>query len=159
MKKTIIFIGLFFLSSAFVMGQTSQIGHDVTIFSADGLKFSVMFNGVPINQEPASSVVATDVQTDWVKALITFEDASIPAIKKNILQIKGPNNKTNYPETVVYEIVNKKGEYTLKWSSTSPKKIQQQQTVIIQQQAPQEPKSNIQINTPNGTQIKVNVPK
>ena len=158
MKKNLLLFYFCTFSLLGLFAQPSQIGHDVTIFSSDGLKFTAIFNGVKINEEPASSVVATDVQTDWVKAIITFEDASIPEIKKNILQIKGPNNKTNYPETVVYEIVNKKGEYVIKWSSTSPKKIQQQQTVIIQQAAPVESKPGIQINTP-GAQIKVDLPK
>lgn len=159
MKKSFLFFSFVMLAVAFAIGQPSQIGHDVTIFSADGLKFTAIFNGSIINETPASNVVAKDVQTDWVKAIIKFEDPSIPQIEKKIFQIKSAVNKTNYPETVVYEIVNKKGEYVVKWSSASPKKIQQEQTIIIQQQAPQEPKSDIQINTPGGAQIKVNVPK
>lgn len=138
--------------------QVSQIGHDVTIFSGDGKKFTVTFNGMKINETPSSNVVATNLNTDWVKAIIEFEDATIPPIKKNILQIKGPTNKDNHPETVVYELKEKKGEYVLRWSSTSPKKIQQTQTVIIQGQPAPAPQPGIHINTP-GVNVNIAIPK
>ncbi len=144
MKNTILFFLPFFFINA-----NAQIGHDLTVFSSDGLKFTLIFNGTKANDTPQSSVTMENIHNDYGKAKIEFEDVSIPAIERNILQIKSASNQAAAPETVTYEIrKNKKEEYVLKWSSASLKKIQQQ-TIIIQQENPPQ-QEGIQINGPGG---------
>lgn len=152
---TFLFVSLFLLPA---FAQISQIGHDVTIFSSDGLKFTVTFNGKKMNDVPSSNVVVSDINNDYVKALIEFEDSKIPTIKKEYLNIKSVSNKDNHPEEVVYEIKDKKGEYVLRWASASPKKIQQTNTIIIQQQPAPQPEPGVQISVP-GVKVNVAVPK
>ena len=128
MRKPLLF--LFFLTAS--LSSFAQIGHDLTIFSGDGIPFTVVVNGMRMNEQPQTNVFIENVNTDWVKAKIFFADTTLAPIERKILQIKSAANTGNYPESVVYEIrKNKKGEPVLRWSSASPKKIQQQ--VIIQQ--------------------------
>lgn len=140
MKKIIFILPLIFLSQFIA----AQIGHDLTIFSEDGLKFKVKINGAYVNDNFASSVKAENINEDYVKAIIEFQDTTIAPIKRNILQIKSASNPNGEPEAVVYQIKKKKEEYVVKWSSASRKKIQNQ--VIIQQAAPSTPSNGVQIN-------------
>ncbi|MBX7182683.1 MAG: hypothetical protein K1X82_11250 [Bacteroidia bacterium] len=140
------------------LSSKAQIGHDLTIFSGDGMKFTVIINGMKMNEQPQTNVFIENLNNDWVKAKIFFEDTNLEPIERNILQIKSAANSGNYPEAVVYEIrTNKKGQPVLRWSSAAPKKIQQQ--VIIQQApAPAPPQPGIQINVP-GVQMQINTPQ
>lgn len=152
MRKPLLF--LFFLTAS--LSSFAQIGHDLTIFSGDGIPFTVVVNGMRMNEQPQTNVFIENVNTDWVKAKIFFADTTLAPIERKILQIKSAANTGNYPESVVYEIrKNKKGEPVLRWSSASPKKIQQQ---VIIQQAPAPPQPGIQINAP-GVQMQINTPR
>jgi hypothetical protein len=143
--KTILSFFLAFIS----LNTFAQIGHDLTIFSEDGLKFTVTFNGTKMNDTPLPTVVMNDIHNDYGKAKIEFEDPAIPPIERKILQIKSASNSGGAPESVVYEIKkNKKDELVLRWASASLKKIQPQQTIIIQEAPPQQ--EGIQINGPGG---------
>lgn len=150
------FLCLLYLSAS--VSSFAQIGHDLTIFSGDGIPFTVVVNGMRMNEQPQTNVFIENVNTDWVKAKIFFADSTLAPIERKILQIKSAANNGNYPESVVYEIRNnKKGEPVLRWSSASPKKIQQQ--VIIQQApAPAPPQPGIQINAP-GVQMQITTPR
>lgn len=141
---------LIFLLPFVVINVQAQIGHDLTIFSEDGFKFTVTFNGTKMNETPLSTVVMNDIHNDYGKAKIVFEDVSIPPIERNILQIKSASNQAGAPESVVYEIrKNKKDELVLRWASASLKKIQPQ-TIIIQQESQPQQQEGIQFNTPGG---------
>lgn len=143
--KTILSLFLAFIS----LNAFAQIGHDLTIFSEDGLKFTVTFNGTKMNEVPLATVVMNDIHNDYGKAKIEFEDPAIAPIERKILQIKSASNSGGAPESVVYEIKkNKKEELVLRWASASLKKIQPQQTIIIQEAPPQQ--QGIQINGPGG---------
>lgn len=144
--KTLFSFFLVFVS----LNAFTQIGHDLTIFSEDGLKFTVTFNGTKMNEAPLATVVMNDIHNDYGKAKIEFEDVTIPPIERKILQIKSASNSGGAPESVVYEIKkNKKEELVLRWASASLKKIQPQQTIIIQEAPPQQ-QQGIQINGPGG---------
>ena len=146
MKTTIILLIVFF-QTIFLAAQTTQIGHDLTIFSEDGVKFKVILNGQVMNEVPASRVFCENLNNDWLKCIIQFEDSKIPTIERKVLQLKSASNPNGLPEAVVYQIKEKEGKYTLRWSSASLKKIQQTQTIIIQPGQQPAPQPGIQINT------------
>ena len=70
MRKPLLF--LFFLTAS--LSSFAQIGHDLTIFSGDGIPFTVVVNGMRMNEQPQTNVFIENVNTDWVKAKIFFAD-------------------------------------------------------------------------------------
>ena len=109
----------------------AQIGHDLTVYSEDGLPFTVVMNGQTINAEPATSVTAKDFNFDFVKLVITFVDEAIPPIERKNLQIATPGTAPSGPVAVVMAIKEKKGEQKLRFVSRSPKHIQNAPVIII----------------------------
>lgn len=101
----------------------AQIAHDLEIYSEDGLKFTLIINGVTINETPQSNVKVLDTHNDYVLAVLKFEDGSIETIKRKNLQLADPAY-ANSPVSVVYKVVEKKGKYKLRFVSRSDKKIQ-----------------------------------
>jgi|GEM_PF-3070581 len=109
----------------------AQIGHDVTVFSEDGLPFTLVLNGQVINTEPATSVTAKDVNFGFARVEARFADQAIPGIERKNLQIATPGTAPSGPVAVVYAIKEKKGEQKLRFVSRSPKHIQQAPVIII----------------------------
>ena len=133
----------------------AQISHDLTVWSEEGLKFTFVANGEQINAEPASRVKMENIEEDYVNVKITFEDAAIPPLEKKFLQIANVDGD-NKPVSVVWTIVQKDGNYKFKFASRSDKKIQPNETIIIQQQ--EEDDSDIKIKVP-GMEIEMDQPK
>ena len=123
---------LFALSiSCLSLSVQAQIGHDITVFSEDGLPFTLVMNGQTINAEPATSVTAKDISFDFVKLEVTFVDEAIPMIERKNVQIATPGTAPSGPVAVVYAIKEKKGEQKLRFVSRSPKHIQNAPVIII----------------------------
>lgn len=124
---------LFFTLMIFFHG-TSQISHDLEIYSEDGLKFTLILNGRTMNEQPVSNIQILNTDKDYVNAKIVFEDPAIPEIEKKAFQLADPGEGAiKSPVSVVYKIVeNKKGEYKLKFASRSHKKIQNSDVIIIE---------------------------
>ena len=111
-----------------------QIAHDLEVFSEDGVKFTLILNGRVMNEQPMSSIQVLNTDKDYLNLKIKFEDAMIPDIERKMLQIANPGTdeyERNKPVSVVYKIVEKKGQYKLHFASRSDKKIQDQGDVII----------------------------
>lgn len=103
---------------------SGQISHDFTVFSADGLKFNLSVNGEQVNSQAKANVKMKDIEYDYVQVKIVFEDKKIPDIYRKIVQIGEPGITDSHPVSAVYKIVEKKGEYKLRFASRSAKKIQ-----------------------------------
>lgn len=146
-------LSLFLITT--VLTASAQVGHDLTVFSADGLRFTLTLNGWQVNDEPQSQVIAGDIMNDYVKAVVRFENESIEPIVRNILQLKSVNSG-GWPEAVVYELVEKKGKQVLRWRSATRKHVQPVQTVIIREEVPP-PAPGIEINAP-GVNVRVTPP-
>lgn len=128
MKK----IAILSLTILLCLNISAQISHDVTVFNETGEKFTLVLNGKKINDEPSENVFIEDVHYDFANTVITFEDSSIPTIKKKVMQIADVEHKA--PCSVVYKIkTDKKGRRKLRFSSRSDKKIQPKETVIIKE--------------------------
>ncbi|HXH18709.1 MAG TPA: hypothetical protein VNJ07_06460 [Chitinophagales bacterium] len=134
----------------------AQIAHDLTIYSPEGLKFTLIANGEQINAEAASRVKMENVEEDYVNVKILFENDSIPPLEKKFLQIADPGTNVPKPVSTVWTIIEKNGQYKFKFLSRSDKKIQPKETLIIQQQP--EDDSDIKIKVP-GVEIEVDEKK
>lgn len=108
-----------------------QIAHDLTVYSEDGLSFTLVVNGQTINAEPASSVTASNINFDYAKVMVRFVDEAIPAIERKNLQIAQPSTGPKGPVAAVYAIKEKKGEMVVRFVSRSDKKIQNAPVIII----------------------------
>lgn len=54
--------------------STYQVGNDLTIYSEQGYKFALYINGKRFNKEFLSSVTAENINHNWVKVGVLFED-------------------------------------------------------------------------------------
>ncbi len=137
-----------FISAILLWGKlmNAQISHDLTLYSVDGLKFTLIANGEQINSEPASRVKMENIEEDYVSVKVTFEDPSIPPLEKKFLQIANVGEGEDKPVSTVWTIVKKKEEYGFKFLSRSDKKIQPNETIIINNQ--ESDKHDIEIKVP-----------
>jgi hypothetical protein len=110
----------------------AQIAHDLAVYSEDGDKFTLFVNGEQINAEPSANAKVENTNNDFALVRIVFVDTNIPEIEKKNLQIAEPGVNAKGPVSVVYKVkVNKKGEHVLSFVSRSAKKIQDNPTIII----------------------------
>lgn len=79
MKKTIVLCLL-----AVLTGSLYAQKPKATFFSEDGHKFWVIMDGLRKNPEPQYRVDNVELQNDWAKVKIIFENPEIPEIEKTI---------------------------------------------------------------------------
>lgn len=106
----------FVLLCAFFFGITTagfmQSGN-VVFFAEQGEKFSVIMNGLRVNDKPETNIKVSDLRSEFYKVKIIFDNPNIPDIDKNVAIVLG--------EEVTYNIrKNKKGEYILAYFSQTP---------------------------------------
>lgn len=141
------FLSLLIFALLLTTNVNAQISHDLEIYSEDGLNFTLIVNGRKMNEESVSNIQILNTDKDYVQVKIIFDDQSIPPIEKKFLQLADPGTETQKsPVTVVYKIVEKKGNYKLKFASRSFKKIQNNTEVIIIETSPQPVNGKIIIN-------------
>lgn len=133
----------------------NAVGHDLTVWSDEGLNFTLYFNGQKMNETPTANLVCNNVMQDYVHAVVKFEDTSIPDIERKIFQIKMNSNYQLF--TTVYKITQKKNGRDFKWVSSNEKVYVPNQTVIIQNNPPQPQGNNIRIST-GGVEINATIP-
>ncbi len=86
---------------------------NVVFFAEQGEKFSVIMNGLRVNDKPETHIKVSDLRSEFYKVKIIFDNPNIPDIDKNIAIVLG--------EEVTYNIrKNKKGEYILAYFSQTP---------------------------------------
>jgi len=86
---------------------------NLVIFSEQGERFTVVLNGVRINDNPETNVKITDLNAPNYKLKIVFDDASIVDMDKNVYVEPGTECTYNVKK-------NNKGEYVLRMLSQSP---------------------------------------
>ena len=115
MKKvilpTILIVNLFCITGVFAQKPMA------TFFSSDGYLFTVIMDGKQINAEPRSRVEYVELDNDWAKVKIVFEDKIIEPIEKTIQGLDA-DGKISY---VIWEIKQTdKGKWKLSPSSWKP---------------------------------------
>ena len=102
---------------------------NLVIFSDEGTKFFVVVNGLRVNDQALTNIRITDLNADYVKAKIVFEDQLLPDIEKNTLMlVRGHEVSYNVKK-------NKKGEmvcnaYSDVELSQAPVQSSNQQTIV-----------------------------
>jgi len=126
--KKITFLLSFILLCSFGF---AQISHDLTIYSEDGLEFTLIANGQKVNDLPLTSVTLKNTENEYLNVKLVFKDEEIASLKRNNLQIGTPGQTSSYPTAVVYKIINKRGKNKVRFVSRTKKKIQKKETIII----------------------------
>ncbi len=127
MKNLLAFAFLLFAQ----LSVHAQIAHDLTVYSEDGETFTLLVNGQKVNDQPAASVTAQNINFDYAKVIVQFANDSLPPIERKNLQIATPGTGPKGPVAAVYAIKEKKGEQVLRFVSRSDKKIQDNPVIII----------------------------
>lgn len=126
MKQIILLLSIILSISA-----QAQIAHDLTVYSEDGEAFTLFINGQKVNEEPAASVTAPNINFDYAKVVVQFQKEGLAPIERKNLQIATPGTGPKGPVAAVYAIKEKKGEQVLRFVSRSDKKIQDAPVIII----------------------------
>ncbi len=82
----------FVLLCAFIFGITTagfmQSGN-VVFFAEQGEKFSVIMNGLRVNDKPETNIKVSDLRSEFYKVKIIFDNPNIPDIDKNVAIVLG----------------------------------------------------------------------
>lgn len=112
----------------------AQIAHDLTVYSDDGQKFIMYAQGKQLNESYASNIEIKNIEHDMLRDVrIVFENGDLPPIERKFFQIGNPGtgSETELPVACIYKITLKKGKYKLRFAGRSNKKIQGNDTIII----------------------------
>ncbi len=115
------------ISSLAVVAQNNNL----IVYSQDGLKFSVILNGIRQNNEPQTNVKVTGLNATNYQVKVIFAN-KMPDLDQNAYLMDGgePTHNTEY----TYAVAMVKDKYKLKFKSASPISgavSSPQQTVVI----------------------------
>ncbi|MFM7310440.1 MAG: hypothetical protein ACKOZY_07510, partial [Flavobacteriales bacterium] len=74
---------LLLLTFSFILFQASAQSGNAVVFSENGEAFSLILNGVKVNESPASNVNAVSLTNEFYQARIDFQDAALPDFSQN----------------------------------------------------------------------------
>lgn len=109
------------LASLFCTFITVQIAfaqnNTLIVYSQDGLKFSVVLNGIKQNTQPETNVKITGLNAPNYQVKIIF-NSKTPDIDQNVYLVDGGVETSNTEYS--YAIKNVKGKYKLRFNSIAP---------------------------------------
>jgi len=113
MKKILasLFCTLITVQIAFAQNNT------LIVYSQDGLKFSVVLNGIKQNTQPETNVKITGLNAPNYQVKIIF-NSKTPDIDQNVYLVDGGIETSNTEYS--YSIKNVKGKYKLRFNSIAP---------------------------------------
>lgn len=103
--------------SLIIMKSVYSQNNNLVIYSQDGLKFTVILNGIRQNAIPQTNVKVTGLNAPNYQVKLIFEN-KMPDLDKNTYLTNGAETTKNTEYT--YAIVNNKGKYKLKPKSIAP---------------------------------------
>jgi hypothetical protein len=105
------------LFTAFISSVLVSQNNNLVVYSQDGLKFSLILNGIRQNNEPQTNVKVTGLNATNYQVKVIFAN-KMPDLDQNAyLMYSGePTQNTEY----TYSIANVKGKYKLKFKSAAP---------------------------------------
>lgn len=104
------------LTLSIIMCGYSQ-NNNLVIFSQDGLKFTVILNGIRQNGTPETNVKVTGLNAPNYKVKVIFAN-KLPDLDQNAFLMDGGNPTQNTEYT--YSVKNVKGKYKLRFQSAAP---------------------------------------
>ena len=114
MKK--IFTTLLF--TAITCQLTIAQNNNLIVYSQEGLKFSVILNGIRQNREPQTNVKITGLNASNYQLKIIFNDKTLQDLDQNAYLMYGGQQTQNTEYT--YAIVRGKEQYKLRFRSAAP---------------------------------------
>ncbi len=107
--------------------------NNLVVYSQEGLKFTVILNGIRQNPQPETNVKVTSLNAPNYQAKIIFAN-NMADINQNVYLTNGAETTTNTEYS--YSIVNVKGKYKLRFNSTAPtssvvENNDPQQTIVV----------------------------
>ena len=124
MKSTINIISAFIFANFFITISLNAQKPLATFFSEDGYNFSVIIDGKKINSQPMSRVEFVELDHDWAKVKIIFEDRDLPTVEKTIQGLDA-DGKISSVTWVIKQ--NNKGKWKI--TASSRKAIEEEKDV------------------------------
>lgn len=123
---------LILLSILLIQGIVAQ-NNNLVVYSQEGLKFTIILNGIRQNPQPETNVKVTSLNAPNYQAKIIFAN-NMADINQNVYLTNGAETTTNTEYS--YSIVNVKGKYKLRFKSAAPissvvETNTPQQTIIV----------------------------
>lgn len=120
------------VSIILIKGLVAQ-NNNLVIYSQEGLKFTIILNGIRQNPQPETNVKVTGLNAPNYQTKIIFAN-NMADINQNVYLTNGAETTTNTEFT--YSIVNVKGKYKLRFKSTAPvssvvENSSPQQTLVV----------------------------
>lgn len=105
------------LFTAIISSLTVAQNNNLIVYSQEGLKFSVILNGIRQNNEPQTNVKVTGLNATNYQAKIIFAN-KMPDLDQNVYLTNGAEATQNTEYT--YSIAKVKEKYKLRFKSASP---------------------------------------
>ncbi|OFY85545.1 MAG: hypothetical protein A3F72_10265 [Bacteroidetes bacterium RIFCSPLOWO2_12_FULL_35_15] len=123
---------LILLSILLIQGIVAQ-NNNLVVYSQEGLKFTIILNGIRQNPQPETNVKVTNLNAPNYQTKIIFAN-NMADINQNVYLTNGAETTNNTEFT--YSIVNVKGKYKLRFKSIAPvssvvETASLQQTVVV----------------------------
>lgn len=107
--KYLLSLALLVCLPLFVRAQdAAPKGHTLILFSADGDKFFLVFDGVKINTTPQARVEAPNIANGYGRAKIIFDNDKLPDVNQ-MIQLEGVDPGWNEVTYVIKKKTDKKG--------------------------------------------------
>lgn len=123
-----------FLTFAIFQGLIAQ-NNNLVIYSQEGLKFTVILNGIRQNAQPETNVKVTGLNAPNYQVKLIF-DNKLPDLDKNVYLMSGGENTQNTEYN--YSIIKKQDGLKLRFNSVAPisgientSASNSQQTVVV----------------------------
>lgn len=110
--KAVSILILLFCSSIFAQNTSNLI-----VFSENGNPFYLILNGIRQNEEPQTNVKVEMLNAPNYTTKVIFSDTKLGEIEKKYLLVQDADGN---PAEVTYAIIEKKGQYKLRWRSAVP---------------------------------------
>lgn len=112
--KRIIFCSLLVIAFATLLNAQNN---NLIVYSQDGLKFTLILNGMRQNAEPQTNVKVTGLNAPTYQAKVIFANG-LPDVNQNVYLMDGGNPVQN--QELSAAIVQKKDKYKLQFRSFAP---------------------------------------
>lgn len=106
--KYLLSLALLFCLPLFVRAQDAPKGHTLIVFSSDGDKFFLVFDGVKLNATPQARVEAPNIANGYGRAKIIFDNEKLPDVNQ-MIQLEGVDAGWNEVTYVIKKKTDKKG--------------------------------------------------
>jgi len=117
--------------ASFIINTIQAQNNNLVIYSQEGIKFTVILNGIRQNMQPETNVKITGLNAPNYQVKLILAN-NMPDVNQNVYLMYGGNLTLNTEYT--YALANVKGKYKLRFKNTAPingSVVAPQQNVIV----------------------------